>query len=148
MQIQNIQDPSSANPILLKNVVRIFIFFCCTMAFALSPKDGRAQDANIRIEKNESLTIERAFKMVNRQTDYKFVYRHDLLKGAPKVAVNKGVIKTKALLEKFLSPIDFTIEFTTDGTIVVKRKPKVITKDTNSGTSKAIVQQSITGTVK
>lgn len=85
--------------------------------------------------------------MVNRQTDYKFVYRHDLLKDVPKVAVNKGVIKTRILLEKFLSPINFSYEFTKDGTIVVKRNPKNSTKRTDSEISAGTAQESVSGTV-
>lgn len=128
--------------------MKIFLFFCCTISFALSPEDGLAQDANIRIEKDETLTLNKAFTMVNRQTDYKFVYRHDLLKNAPKIAVTKGVIKTRVLLAKFLSPINFTYEFTPDNTIVVKRKPENNKKRTKDETSIDFVQQSISGSVQ
>ncbi|WP_157730645.1 SusC/RagA family TonB-linked outer membrane protein [Arenibacter algicola] len=103
--------------------MKSIIFLFCTISFALAPLNGEAQDAEIIIDTDMTLTIKQAFRLINKQTDYKFVYRHDLIKIAPDIDLKKGVIKAGELLDKCLSPISFTYNFTDGGTIVVKRKP-------------------------
>jgi len=109
---------------LLKTIMKTFIFFCCTVVFALGPKNGFSQNAEIRIDKDQTASVKQVLKMIYKQTDYKFIYRHDLIKNAPKVILNKGSIKVNELLEKSLSPIKFTYIFTENNTVIVKAKLK------------------------
>src|SRR5690606_33586234 len=103
--------------------MKSIIFLFCSISFAFSSFDGEAQNAEIIIDTDMILTIRQTFRLINKQTDYKFIYRHDLIKTAPNIDLKKGVIKAGDLLDKFLSPISFTYNFTDSGTIVVKRKP-------------------------
>lgn len=127
---------------LLKTIMRTFIFLCCTLAFALGPNEGLAQNADILIIKDKTMNVKEAFKLMNRQANYKFIYRFDLLKDAPEIEIKKGVIKADVLLNKFLAPIDFTFNFTENGTIVVKKKS--ITAEENQ---QNVVQSQVSGTV-
>ena len=109
---------------LLKTIMKTFIFLCCTIAFALGPKLGHSQDADITIDKDRIMTVKQVFKLINKQANYKFIYRHDLVKSAPELSLKKGVFKATALLDNCLSPINFTYEFTGNNTVIVKRKQK------------------------
>lgn len=115
--------PSYYGRALLKLAMRTFIFFCCSIAFAFVSNKSLAQNAEITIAENKTFNVKQAFKLINKQTEYKFIYRHDLIKNAPVVPLKKGIIKAGALLDKFLTPINFSYEFTEEGTIIVKRKP-------------------------
>ena len=126
----------------LKLIMRSFIFFFCSISFALSSYNGNSQDADITIKKDGLLNVKQAFKLINKQADYKFIYRSDLLKKAPELHVEKGVVKASVLLEKFLQPIDFTYAFTDNNTIIVKKRPLEVNK-----VNVKIVQNSISGTV-
>ena len=103
--------------LIMKSIVLLF----CSISFALSPLNGEAQDAEIIIDTDMTLSIRQAFRLINKQTDYKFIYRHDLVKTAPNIDLKKGVIKAGDLLDKCLSPISFTYSFTDGSTIVVKK---------------------------
>ena len=123
MKIKSIQGPPFYGRVLLKRIMKVFVFLCCSVAFALGTNKGEAQNADIVIDADKTLTIKQVFRLINKQTDYKFIYRHDLIKMAPDINVKEGVIKAGELLEKSLSPISFTYEFTEEETIIVKRKP-------------------------
>lgn len=125
----------------LRSIMRTFIFLCCSISFALSSNKGLSQNADILIEKERTLNVKQAFKLINKQTDFKFIYRSDLLKNAPEQTVEKGIIKARTLLDKFLLPINFTYTFTENNTIIVKRIPPPVVK-TNED-----VQYQISGTV-
>ena len=106
---------------LLRTIMKTFVFLFCTLSFALGAKKGFSQDAKIVVEKDKEISIKKVFKLINQQTDYQFVYRHDLLKDTPKIQLKKGVIKASVLLKQCLSPINFTYEFTENRTILVKK---------------------------
>ncbi|UII77663.1 TonB-dependent receptor [Flagellimonas sp. HMM57] len=123
--------------------MRTFIFLCCSISFALSTNKSFAQNADIAIKKDRTLNVKQAFKLINKQTDYKFIYRSDLLKNAPELFLEKGTIKAKILLDRFLGPINFTYAFTDNNTIVVKRMPATpIIKDSDEE-----MQQQVSGSV-
>jgi len=102
--------------------MKSIIFLFCSISFAISPINGDAQNAKIIIDTDMTLTVRQTFRLINKQTDYKFIYRHDLIKMAPAINLKKGTIKAGDLLNKCLSPISFTYNFTDKGTIVVKKK--------------------------
>tara|TARA_R110002050_G_scaffold121429_1_gene239782 strand:- start:60023 stop:63346 length:3324 start_codon:yes stop_codon:yes gene_type:complete len=114
--------PCPWGKVLLHFFMKSIIFLFCSISFALSSLNGEAQNAEIIIDADMTLTIKQAFRLINKQTDYKFVYRHDLVKVAPDIDLKKGVIKAGELLDKCLSPIRFTYNFTDGGTIIVKKK--------------------------
>ncbi|MBU2906614.1 TonB-dependent receptor [Arenibacter algicola] len=139
--------PCPLGKVLLHFFMKSIIFLFCAISFALSPLNGEAQDAEIIVDADMTLSVRQAFRLINKQTDYKFIYRHDLIKTAPNIDLKKGVIKAGALLDKCLSPISFTYNFTEGGTIVVKKKQANFS---NSGPNKLLIQNKqyqVNGTV-
>src|SRR5690606_22520878 len=132
---------------LLKLIMRTFILLCCSFAFAVGTNKGIAQNANIVITSNKTLSVKQVFQLINKQTDFKFIYRHDLIKTAPDITLEQGTIKAGELLERCLAPINFTYEFTDGETIVVKRKPIISSPGDTSVLTDKIQQFSISGTV-
>ncbi|MFI1743304.1 SusC/RagA family TonB-linked outer membrane protein [Thalassobellus sediminis] len=128
--------------------MKTFIFLCCTISFAFGSKDAFSQDTDIIIDSDRTVNVKQLFKLINKQTDYKFVYRHDLIKKAPELPLKKGVIKAGVLLDKFLAPINFTFEFSKNQTVIVKKKPAVLKDESHLPTvTNAVTQKQISGTV-
>ncbi|WP_164674737.1 SusC/RagA family TonB-linked outer membrane protein [Flagellimonas maritima] len=94
------------------------------------------------------MTIKQALKVINLQTSYNFVYQDDLLEKAPVLDLEKGVIKTSILLERFLLPINMTYSFIDSKTIAVVKKSKNQSADfENRDNRDILIQQIITGKV-
>ena len=111
---------------LLMIIMRTFIFLCCTLAFAFSPKLGFSQNAKIVIDADKTLSVDEVFDLIKKQTDYTFIYQSDLFKNTPRTILKKGTIRANRLLEKSLSAGNFEYSFAEDNTIIVKKKPKII----------------------
>ncbi len=106
---------------LLQLTMRAFIFLFCTLAFSFNPENGFSQDAIIQIKSNKMMSGKQIFKLINKQTDYKFIYRSNLLKDAPKLSVNQGKIRADQLLKSYLGPLKLTYELTQNNTVIVKK---------------------------
>tara|TARA_R110001632_G_scaffold221606_1_gene352191 strand:+ start:353 stop:3745 length:3393 start_codon:yes stop_codon:yes gene_type:complete len=124
--------PCLFGKVLLRLFMKSIIFLFCSISFALNPINGVGQNAEIIVDSDVTLNVKQVFRLINKQTDYKFIYRHDLLKTAPNIELKKGVIKAGDLLDKTLSPLSFTYNFTDGSTIVVKKSP------TNSSESNSV----------
>lgn len=111
---------------LLMTMMRTFIFLCCAAAFGFTPKLGFSQNDKIAIDADKTLSVDQIFDLIKTQTDYTFIYKSDLFKNTPRVRLKKGSIKAKKLLDKSLSKSEFSYVFTTDNTILVKRKSKAV----------------------
>ncbi len=144
MKITSMGKPSYFGHNFLKLIMRTVVFLFCSICFALSPNKGLSQNADILIEKDKTLNVKQVFKLINKQTDYKFGYRSDLLKNAPELYLEKGVIKVRTLLDRILLPINFTYVFTENKTILVKRNPQVSNVKTESSNA---FQSQVSGTV-
>ncbi|WP_420603665.1 SusC/RagA family TonB-linked outer membrane protein [Flagellimonas sp.] len=147
MEFDLTKECSCIGKLLLKTIMKTFIFLCCAIVFAFGPKIGHSQDAFITIDKDRKMTVKQVFKLINKQANYKFIYRHDLVKSAPEILLKKGTIKTRTLLDDCLSPIDFTYEFTGNNTIVVKRKPKSTEDKDKDGALEENTQLQISGNI-
>ena len=106
---------------LLQLTMRTFIFLFCSLVFSFNPKNGFSQDAIIQIKSNKTMSGKQIFKLINKQTDYKFIYRSSLLKDAPKLSVNQGEIKADELLKAYLDPLKLTYELSQNNTVIVKK---------------------------
>ncbi|MDY7394336.1 SusC/RagA family TonB-linked outer membrane protein [Aureibaculum sp. 2210JD6-5] len=135
--------------------MKSFIFLFCTTVFSFSSGEILSQSAKVKIDTDKIITVDEVFKIIKNQTEYTFIYRSDLFKGYPKVAVKKGTIRANKLLEKSLSSVDFNFELSENNTIIIKEKPSqqtitgkvtdengdplpgvtVLVKDSNQGTS-------------
>lgn len=101
-------------------MMKTFIFFFCTSLLAFSPGRGFSQDALIRIDREQTITIEGIFKLVRSQTDYRFVYSNDQVKDAPYVHLEQGLIRAGDLLKKGLAPARLTYVFN-NNTIILRK---------------------------
>ena len=111
------------NKRFLKVIMRTFIFLFCTAVFSLNPSEGFSQNAKILIKSDKTVSVEEIFELIQTQTDYKFVYRYDLIKGAPAISLKKGIIKANVLLKMGLDSAGCDYEFT-NNTVIVKKKSK------------------------
>ncbi|GAA4290620.1 SusC/RagA family TonB-linked outer membrane protein [Aestuariibaculum suncheonense] len=100
--------------------MRLLTFLLCISSFAINPAKLISQNAKIKIEASESLTVDEVFKLIRNQTDYRFIYQEDLFNNAPKVYVKKGEIPVKDLLGQFLTNNDYVYELTENNTILIK----------------------------
>ena len=105
---------------LLMNIMRTFIFLCCTIGFALSPNDIVAQNTKIIVEEDTSLSMDEVFKLIMNQTDYKFFYEKGTFKDLPEINVKEGVVNVNKLLVRSLSNGNFDIEVTEKNVILIK----------------------------
>ena len=121
------------------HIMRVFIFLFCLSAFSISPEKGFGQTATVVIDANKKVSADEVFDLIMNQTDYKFIYQEGIFKNLPKIALTKGTISTKNLLEKTLSVGDFDFEYNSNKTIIIKTK--TVTKT-------AIQNREITGTIK
>ena len=133
---------------LLNIIMRAFIFLFCSLIFAFGPENGFSQDAMINVSSKRTLNAKQLFKLINKQTNYKFIYRTDLLKNATEIELSEGDIKADILLTNFLNPLNLTYEFTENNTVVVKKisKTKVINKP-KKNEEEDILQRIITGNI-
>lgn len=117
-------------------LMRTFIFLCFTTVFSFTPSTIISQ--NIKIDKNELLTVDQVFDLIMTQTDYEFLYQEGIFENYPKVKVKKGLISANELLSKSLSNGNFEISVKEDNTVIVK-----------PGKGKRIVQLNIiSGSIK
>ncbi len=133
---------------LLNIIMRAFIFLFCSLIFAFGPENGFSQDAMINVSSKRTLNAKQLFKLINKQTNYKFIYRTDLLKNSTEIELSEGDIKADILLTNFLNPLNLTYEFTENNTVVVKKisKTKVISKP-KKNEEEDILQRIITGNI-
>jgi len=137
----------SLNMFFLK-IMRTFIFLFCSVIFAFNPEGGFSQDIIITIDSERTLNGKQIFKLINNQTNYKFIYRSELLKNAPKIQLAKGEIKANELLNIFLSPLELTYEVTENQTVIVKKDLKEkLESELSSFENDELNQRSISGTI-
>jgi len=92
------------------------------MALGFYPINGYSQNINIEVKTSKSVSVEAIFDLIKSNTDYKFIYRSDLIKNAPKVYLKKGKLTVEHLLEKALKNVACSFQFSKDNTIVLKKK--------------------------
>lgn len=129
---------------ILKTIMKSFIILFCGVAFGFSPNFGFSQNAKILIESDVTLSVEQVFELIQKQTDYSFIYGEDLFKLAPKVNLKKGVIKASKLLEISLVSGNFLYEFTSDKTIVLSRKKETSVTEVNQNLQTKVITGKVT----
>lgn len=129
---------------ILKTIMKSFIILFCGIAFGFSPNFGFSQNAKILIESDVTLSVEQVFELIQKQTDYSFIYGEDLFKLAPKVNLKKGVIKASKLLEISLVSGNFLYEFTSDKTIVLSRKKETSVTEVNQNLQTKVITGKVT----
>lgn len=114
--------------LLLKNksvllfIMRSFIFFFCTAVFSLSSGNVISQNAKVTVDADKIVTVEEVFDLIDRQTEYSFVYKPALFTNLPAVQLRKGIIPVNKLIQKSLSAGDFNVIINKNKTIYIKEK--------------------------
>ena len=104
-------------------LMRSFVFFFCATVFGFSTGDLLSQNVKITIDADKTVTVEEVLDMIDRQTEYSFVYRPDLLSDLPTVQLKKGTIKVNELLKISLAAGSFDIVINKNDTIFIKERP-------------------------
>lgn len=102
-------------------IMRTFIFLLCTSVFGFSPVNGFSQE-KITIDADKEVTIHEVFKIVKKQTKYRFLYPANIFKDSDKVQLKKGTIALSILLEHSLESSNVKFKLSKDNTIVIERK--------------------------
>ena len=149
MILNYITKPISLRNRLLRIIMKTSIFLFCSLIFAFGPENGFSQDAIITIQSKKILNGKQLFKLINKQTKYKFIYRNNLFKDAPDLVIEKGNIKAEDLLKNYLSPLNLTYEFTQNKTVIVKKdlNKKVTSIDNDDKNEDDALQRTITGNI-
>jgi len=108
---------------VLKLIMRAFVFLFCTAVFSLSSGDILSQNAKVVISADTVMSADEVFNLIEKQTDYNFLYRADLFKDAPKLNLKKGTISASKLLRDIVTQGSFNIILTENNTILIK-EPK------------------------
>lgn len=122
MEIKLTNASFQSRKLLLKFIMRTFIFLCCTTVFGFSPSNIVSQNSRVVIEESQLLTVDEVFDLVMEQTDYKFFYEEDLFKDFAKIRVKKGEIKINKLLERSLSQGNLDVKMTDNNAILISIK--------------------------
>ncbi|MDO5979838.1 SusC/RagA family TonB-linked outer membrane protein [Flavivirga spongiicola] len=109
---------------LLLIIMRTFVFLCCITAFGFTPSDVLSQNTKIKIDIDNTLTVDEVFDLIMEQTDYKFIYQEGIFKDFPRVKVKKGIVSANKLLQKSLSSGNFNVVLSSNNTVVVKERRK------------------------
>ncbi|MDO5980826.1 SusC/RagA family TonB-linked outer membrane protein [Flavivirga spongiicola] len=107
---------------LTTNIMRAFIFLCCTAVFSLNPENVLSQNAKIKIDTDKTITVDEVFDLIMEQTDYKFIYDEELFKNFPKVNLYKGYIPANTLLSQSLASGSFNVKFSSSNTLLILEK--------------------------
>ncbi len=105
-------------------IMKTFVFFLCTAAFSFTSEISFSQE-KVTIDRSQKFTVDEVFRMIKKQTDYRFIYPKDLFKDTPKVRLNKGEILLTELLDKSLSKGNLDFELSKNNTILIKENLEV-----------------------
>ncbi|TRZ41977.1 SusC/RagA family TonB-linked outer membrane protein [Robertkochia solimangrovi] len=99
---------------LLMLCMRTFLILFCTTVFSFTTSSTFSQNAMVKIEKDDFVTMDEVFKLISEQTDYKFIYFEDLFMDLPKVHLKKGAVTVKELLDRAMINGRFEYVFDTE----------------------------------
>lgn len=120
--------------------LQLFLLLFCLNVYP-NENDLAFQAAKIRIEQDQTMTVEETFHLIQRQTDYSFVFPANAFAKAPKVTVKKGVISLEDLLFLSLAKTGYTYEITEKKAIILKEEAK------GTAIFKKKMQHTVSGTV-
>ncbi|WP_242094371.1 SusC/RagA family TonB-linked outer membrane protein [Aestuariivivens sediminicola] len=101
--------------------MKTFILLFCTAVFSFNGENVFSQQ-KVMIENDQDATIRQVFKIIQRQTNYDFIYPKKLFVNAPKVKLEKGEILVEDLLKKALTLANFNFELSESNAIIISEK--------------------------
>ncbi len=122
---------------LLTRCMKLFIFLFCSTVFSFSFESSFSQE-KVFIQQDQLATVDEVFKIIKRQTNFRFIYPKGLFNSTPEIQLRRGEVSVFNLLEKSLSSSNLDYNLTKKNTITIKEKPVEI---------EIVVQEQVTGTV-
>lgn len=107
--------------VLPKLIVKTLILLCCTTVFGFSSEILFSQNEKVSIKADKTMTIYEVLEIIGEQTECTFIYQSDIFKDVPKIAIKKGVVKVKTLLEQCLPPANFKLTVTNGNYYTITR---------------------------
>ncbi|PLB19831.1 SusC/RagA family TonB-linked outer membrane protein [Mariniflexile rhizosphaerae] len=99
--------------------MRTFFFLLCTTVFSFTTENTFSQE-KVVIDQDQTVTVDKVFKIIKEQTNYRFIYPSNLFENAPKIQLTKGEIEIQKLLNQSLSGSNLNFEVSKNNTIVIK----------------------------
>lgn len=111
------------------NVAKAHFLLCALFILVGIPQLGYAQEKKIRISQDKTATVDQVFEIINKQTNYRFIYKANLFENLPPVQLKKGTTTVQQLLQQTIPSEDFSLYFK-DNTIEIakiEKAPKATT---------------------
>ena len=105
---------------VLLNMGITFVFLILTLGSVTA--SVYSQETSIQV-KLENATVEDILKNIEEQTEFRFLYRSDLLRNIPAQNINIKDAKIEEVLDKILVPYGFNYEID-DRTVIIKKAEK------------------------
>jgi len=102
-------------------IMKLFIFLMCTTVFSFTTENLFSQE-KVKIDQDQLVTVDQVFKIIKKQTDYRFIYPRELFSDSPKVELKKGWILVSKLLDQSLSNVNLYFELTEGNLIIIREK--------------------------
>lgn len=140
MKIKLLSGRSLIRKRLLLSIMKTFIFLLCTTVFSLTTENTFSQE-KVTIDKDQLISVDQVFRIIKKQTNYRFIYPKEFFKDVPKIELRKGEISLNNLLKLSIPEDKLNFELTYDDVIVFKEKEKIPENNV------VIQQQQISGIV-
>ena len=106
---------------MLSTIMKTFIFLFCTTVFSFNLENVFSQE-KIKISQDQLVTVDQVFNIIQKQSNYDFIYPKRLFNNTPKVQLNKGDVLIVDLLKKSLLDNKMDFELSEDNIVIVKGK--------------------------
>lgn len=106
---------------LSKLLMRGFVLLLCETVLGIVPNNTFSQE-KVVIDTEKVVTVDEVFRIIKKQTDYRFIYQEDMFKELPAVQLKKGEIAVDLLLQKVLSRGQFTYVVKPNNIILIEKK--------------------------
>ena len=105
---------------LIKIIMRVFIFFLCTTVFGWNTVNTFSQE-KVVIKKDQLVNVDKVFKLIKKQTKYRFIYPKNVFNNIPKIELKKGEITVKDLLLRSLENTGFDFSLSDSKSIFIEK---------------------------
>ena len=127
MKFKLIKAEGVLNSRLIKIIMRVFIFFLCTTVFSWNTVNTFSQE-KIVIKKDQLVNVDKVFKLIKKQTKYRFIYPKNVFNNIPEIELKKGEITVKELLLRSLENTGFDFSLSDSKSIFIEKiKDKIKT---------------------
>lgn len=136
MEIKFINVRSLIRKRILVLIMRIFIFLLCTTVFGFTSVNSFSQE-KVTIDSDKEATIHEVFRIIKKQTKYRFLYPENLFKETLKVKLKKGTIALQKLLELSLFDNNLSFKLSKNNVIAIRKSNhlKPLIRDEQGGIS-------------